>query len=220
MGLITPIGPIGPISPSASSHAWPLSFPQTSASATSHSTDSTISSKHAHSSGEWGLWPPQERLGVGSPSSVRREPSVPPRTIVFFPVRPSRCQGFLGIGNGARLAQQPVGHVAILPFDGHVGFSRSGSRPSSPPQPVAADRQDDRAPSRRNRGAGPSVSPRPRRRRFRRDARSPGGRRSSRARGVARGSRATNSAATRTAFVMRPLAIDGWIFTPWTVTTA
>ena len=102
----------------------PLSLPHTSASATSHSTDSTISSRQAHSRGEWGLWSPQERLGVGRPSSVSREPSVPPRTIVRLAVRPSRSQGLFGIGHGPRLGDKPFGHVAILAFDGHVDFRR------------------------------------------------------------------------------------------------
>ena len=39
----------------------------------------SISSRQAHSSGEWKLCIPVERFGVGRPISVRRDPSVPPR---------------------------------------------------------------------------------------------------------------------------------------------
>ena len=51
----------------------------------------SISSKHAHSSGEWRLCCPVDRLGVGNPRSVNREPSVPPRTMVNFGSRP-KCR--------------------------------------------------------------------------------------------------------------------------------
>ncbi len=51
---------------------------------------SSISSKQAHSIGEWILCCPEERLGVGNPISVNPEPSVPPRIIVFFTSNPKR----------------------------------------------------------------------------------------------------------------------------------
>jgi hypothetical protein len=43
-------------------------------------TADSISCTATHSSGPCALCSPQNRLGVGRPSSVRREPSVPPRT--------------------------------------------------------------------------------------------------------------------------------------------
>jgi len=49
-----------------------------------------ISSRQVHSSGECGLCSPVDRFGVGRPNSVKREPSVPPRTIVSFGSKPAR----------------------------------------------------------------------------------------------------------------------------------
>jgi hypothetical protein len=42
-------------------------------------TADSMSWTATHSKGPWALCSPQKRLGVGRPSSVRREPSVPPR---------------------------------------------------------------------------------------------------------------------------------------------
>lgn len=54
---------------------------QTLRSSTVTSQASVISSRQANSRGEWGLCWPEERLGVGRPSSVSCEPSVPPRML-------------------------------------------------------------------------------------------------------------------------------------------
>ena len=44
------------------------------------STPRCMSWTATHSSGPWALCPPVKTLGVGRPRSVKREPSVPPRT--------------------------------------------------------------------------------------------------------------------------------------------
>ena len=73
-----------------------------------------ICSKQAHSSGEWGLCWPVDKFGVGRPSSVSRDPSVPPRIMVSFGFRPNRSKAPLGVIHGPRFPRQSVGHVAIL----------------------------------------------------------------------------------------------------------
>ena len=124
-----------------------------------------------------------------------------------------------GIGHGARLADKALGHVAILPLDGHVDLRRRKvphRRRGRLPQPVGKllehgrveiAEQDFQFHFRDAAGdfvgmqeALAAVG------RFRREA--------------FRGNRAMKSAAARTALVIRPLAIDGWMFTPRTVTTA
>ncbi len=59
--------------------SYPSAAPQHSASLTHISAARAMSWTLTHSSGPWMFCIPVKRLGVGTPFSVRREPSVPPR---------------------------------------------------------------------------------------------------------------------------------------------
>jgi hypothetical protein len=56
----------------------------------------------------------RQKLGVGSPLAVSIEPSVPPRMIVIFGVRPSDFHGIDCFGDGPRFLHQTFAHVAVL----------------------------------------------------------------------------------------------------------
>src|SRR5262249_29710173 len=86
---------IGIITNRAHSDQEPLGSPdQTWANSTKTRTACSISSRQVHSKGECGLCSPVKRFGVGTPSSVNREPSVPPRTLSFFGINPVRAMAF------------------------------------------------------------------------------------------------------------------------------
>src|SRR5262249_44729865 len=74
----------------AGTGVYAFSRPHTCASSISTRAAQSISSRHVHSSGEWKFCSPADRFGVGSPSSVSRDPSVPPRTIVRRGSTPAR----------------------------------------------------------------------------------------------------------------------------------
>ena len=71
--------------------------PHTCASSTSTRTAVSISSRHVHSSGECRLCSPVDRFGVGRPSSVSREPSVPPRMMPMLRLQPGPLHRLLGV---------------------------------------------------------------------------------------------------------------------------
>ncbi len=81
-----------------------------------------------HSSGPWMFCIPVKMLGVGTPISVRREPSVPPR-IGCEKVRRRLAAGLARQLDRAHVVLQPVAHVAILRRDlaGDVGARLGGS---------------------------------------------------------------------------------------------
>ena len=62
---------------------------QTPARRTSVAAAAAMSCSEAHSRTEWNSWPPVKMFGVGSPRSLRREPSVPPRISVRTGSMPS-----------------------------------------------------------------------------------------------------------------------------------
>ena len=136
--------------------------PHASANETSHAADSTISSRQAHSSGEWGAWAPQERFGVGSPISVSREPSVPPRTIVRRAVRPR-------VPGPVRRSQRPgAPGPALRPCSGIGGVTATStltpgklvaSVPAVSPQKVGLLGQSRRSKSRNRMRTRTSATP-------------------------------------------------------------
>ena len=87
---------------------------------------------------------PVKRFGVGTPSSVRREPSVPPRIGVGEGLDADGAAGFARELDRAHVVLQPVAHVAVLLVIVQVIFAR-GSRglrpPRRPPQHLPVARQ-------------------------------------------------------------------------------
>ena len=70
-----------------------------------------------HSSGPWMFCMPVKRFGVGTPISVRRDPSVPPRVGVENGSMPSSAAGLPRQFDRAHIVFQPVAHVAVLRGD-------------------------------------------------------------------------------------------------------
>ena len=153
---------------------------QNCASCTSTSVACTISSSEHHSSGECGLCSPVDKFGVGSPSSVKREPSVPPRTMVNRGSRPSRWKACCGEGD-RRLRLDGANTSAMLRYCGfHDNFHRrprGNSVLALTRAGLAAGRPVRPAWWYRNPAAESACSLRPRRRRCDTDARSLPGRR-------------------------------------------
>ena len=73
-----------------------------------------MSCSEAHSRTEWNSWPPVKMFGVGSPISLSREPSVPPRIGIRTGSRPSAriasSAASAAYGRGVEIAA----HVAVL----------------------------------------------------------------------------------------------------------
>ena len=162
----------------------------------------------------------RRRFGVGRPISVSREPSVPPRTIVSL-AGPNRSQGLLGIGDGARLAASPSAMLRYCRVDLARRLLRAGN--SCRPRPRLPRSNRPNRPAWRlskSRRMMCSLDFAHAARRSRYGCKKPW--RPSVVSGESRscGNRARKSAATRIALVMRPLAIEGWMFTPRMVTTA
>ena len=67
-----------------------------------------------HSRGPWISCMPVKRLGQGTPISVRREPSVPPRTGAEKGVEAGLAAGLEGELDRAHVVLEPVAHVAVL----------------------------------------------------------------------------------------------------------
>ena len=89
-----------------------------------------MSCSEAHSRTEWYSWPPVKMFGVGSPISLSREPSVPPRIGVRSGSMPS-----------ARIASSAAAatYGSRLEIAAHVAVLRGGRRPPGCARGSAAD---------------------------------------------------------------------------------
>src|SRR6476620_139448 len=77
-------------------------------------TADSMSCTATHSSGPCALCSPQNRFGVGRPSSVRREPIGPATDDVIIGFESRHPERFARQLNRAHVLAQPVSHVAIL----------------------------------------------------------------------------------------------------------
>ena len=112
-GLTGSAGPGG--SPTASGG---LVAPLQSCTSLTHiSAARAMSCRLTHSSGPWISCMPVNRFGVGTPSSVRREPSVPPRIGVEKGSTPICRQASRASSTGPHVVLQPIAHVAVLRRD-------------------------------------------------------------------------------------------------------
>ena len=103
-----------------------------------------MSCRLIHSSGPWISCMPVNRFGVGTPSSVRREPSVPPRIGRREGLDADPPAGLARQLDRAHVVLQPVAHVAILRRDRAVDpGARLGrlDRGADLPQQIAVSAQ-------------------------------------------------------------------------------